>query len=382
MTKLEKLLEELKGYSNIHVVGTSGDEGAEIAAFLVKNGIPFTGHDFASNPSEYLRDIDQADLLFVPQSWYLYEANSPINNLSTPLKTVTQLHYQLFKDQMIGVTGSAGKSTVAAMIHHLIPGSILIGNDRNSGTILDKADEVPPDTWIVTETSNRQLMTLEDSPKIGVITNITPNHVNEHHSLCEYKKIKLKLISSSEHKIVNENLELDQKDIITFTGKNHIEANQNAALAVAEIVGTPGNLENFEPLKQRLELIHETDGLTFYDDRQGTAVDSTIQALHTLEPPITLIFGGANKDMPIEELAKTINEFCELAIGIESPFTSEIAPLLDDLIIVKTMTEAVEEAKKSERPSSVLFSPACEYGPYFAPLKGHEDYLDFPKLCK
>jgi UDP-N-acetylmuramoylalanine--D-glutamate ligase len=230
---------------NIHVVGIAGTEGAATLEFLVeKVGCKkVTAHEQSeerefmksfraahfARPWEdmkpmgrkltqfdqvtyryggtYLTGIDGADIIFVPQSWYLYAQNAPLKELTKKLSSFMRLYFDLFPGKIIGVTGSNGKTTTGNMIYGILErahgvdsgftGSVYFaGNDRRNEQVLNKVDTMKEEDWLVLEISNRHLkVDLGKSPEISVITNITPNHLPEYKDFNEYKKCKESLLS-------------------------------------------------------------------------------------------------------------------------------------------------------------------------------------------
>lgn len=467
--------------SNIHVVGVAGIEGSDIALFLHKIGCQpeqVTLHqlnpeatfqedffkynkgfsqeilqqrfqtildskfpiNFAEN---YLKNVEQTDIIFAPQSWFLYDSNKPLNNHPEKISTITNLYFQLLPCPIVSVTGSNGKSTTTRLIFELINQSSqhkawITGNDRSTPSLLLDLENISPNDFVVTETSNRQLNFLKNhKPFISVITNITENHLTEYPNFQDYIDTKLKLFQnqdSSDHLILNlDNPILEETshkqikpklwttttnhpqhqqascylenetfyfqgeaiitlDEINLIGK-HNHQNILQAITAAKILQIPTQeihhtLNNFFGLPNRCQVVHKTQNITFINDREGTAVDATSQALQSLPKPIIHIFGGENKGMNTETLASHMQQQGVFPIGIDSPFTEEIKSSISSLKTTKTMTEAiklaVETAKNnfSDQKVIILFSPGCEYGPYFNPLPGYEDSEQFNQLAQ
>lgn len=242
---------------NIHIVGIGSAEGSAIAEFLVMNGISsITGHDFSAEadfrkafnnthlslkPKEreealnhllnlpikinfkdhYLEGIENADIVFVSQVWFKYPQNLPIlkdlYDKGVPFKTITNLYFELAPCKIISVTGTNGKTTTSRLINSIFeteyefakrPHSFeaetmeqainkvyFAGNDRQNIQVLDKLGEMKKDDVLILETSSTQLLLNSGiSPHIGVITNITPNHIDDHGSFENYIEAKKNLI--------------------------------------------------------------------------------------------------------------------------------------------------------------------------------------------
>ena len=198
----------------------------------------------------YLEGIEEADLVFVSQVWFKYSQNLPIlqnlKNSGVPFKTITNLYFELAPCKIISVTGTNGKTTTARLINSIFsiwatspsfplsgegiissllrrerlanslsgnkkglssssfpdkggwgvkPKIYFAGNDRQNVQVLDKLNEMTKNDILILETSSTQLLLNSGiSPRIGVITNITPNHLDDHGSFENYIEAKKNLI--------------------------------------------------------------------------------------------------------------------------------------------------------------------------------------------
>ncbi|MEA1936759.1 MAG: UDP-N-acetylmuramoyl-L-alanine--D-glutamate ligase [Patescibacteria group bacterium] len=236
-------LKNLKN-KNIHIVGIGGAEGSAVAEFLAENNISsITGHDFSLRkdfrkafysthlslkPDErekalehlldlpikinfkdhYLEGVENADIVFVSQVWFKYPQNLPIlqnlKNSGVSFKTITNLYFELAPCKIISVTGTNGKTTTARLINNIFEiwaeknnnkKIYFAGNDRQNVQVLDKLNKMTKNDVFILETSSTQLLLNSGiSPYIGVITNITPNHLDDHGSFENYIEAKKNLI--------------------------------------------------------------------------------------------------------------------------------------------------------------------------------------------
>jgi len=358
--------------------------------------------------NNYLNNIEKADLIFAPQSWPLYPQNQKLNPFKDKISSITELYLKLLPKNTIGITGSNGKSSTSFMLHQALTllglKSHLSGNDRRSHPLLCQIQDLKQDEWIVLEISNRQLDQIELSPHIAILLNISENHLDEYNNdISKYIQAKskiFKLQTTKDYCLLNfdndltknladkvpsqlrpyklqlENQNLIVNDFVFPTEKLQIQGNHNysnltAVIQTLQIIGFSNTqinniLPKIKSMPDRQEFISTIDQITYINDRQGTSVDATLQAVENLNHPLTLIFGGANKHMPVKKLANSINKNCVLSIGIQSPFVDDIAPFLNNLKIVNTTEEAFRLAHaKTPKPGTVVFSPACSYGPYF-----------------
>ena len=396
---LDTYLQEIRD-KNIHVVGLSGAEGAAIARFLVKHRINgFTCHDFRSvnefresffashlalTPQEretalkelldlpikvqfkgdYLAGILDADLIFVGQNWFNYSCNTLLfqaREQEVPFFDITRLYFHLAPCPIVGITGTKGKTTTTSLLHQILSlshfRSYLAGNSQYSLQILEKVDAITPEDILVLEISNRQLIDLKKSPKIGIITNIFPDHIKEHGTFSQYRKVKESLFAhqkEDDYAIINFDNEFTRdiadrvmSQVIPFSTKTRFSRNgvfcrdneivisqkgnktillkrsdiqllgvhnlENvlAAAAAACLLGVSPDIIRqgvlgFKGVKNRLELIREAAGVKFYNDMSSTTPSSTMVALKVFSSPVILIAGGEDKGGDYDRLAEII----------------------------------------------------------------------------
>ncbi|MFH1048193.1 MAG: UDP-N-acetylmuramoyl-L-alanine--D-glutamate ligase [Patescibacteria group bacterium] len=382
-----KYIDNLK-FKNIHIIGASGTEGSAVLEFLARNGIKnITAHDFSGDQEElrknffkthlwlkgkekveafaeflklplnlklkdkYLEGILDADIIFAPSSWRLYKPNFPeilkAKEKGIEFSSLTKLYFELAKGKIISITGTKGKGTTSRLIYEILSGMekkrrvFLAGNDRRSAQELDKISKMKKDDILALETSNRQLtIALGRSPDIGVITNISPDHIDEHGSFEKYIEVKKSLFRYAEkdnmavlnydneitknfgeelakrgvnvfffsrkskiergayvenkkiYALGNSVFKLDKLEIcdlgdIKLIGEHNIE-NVLAAVLSGYLAGAKPEqiknaIRNFRGLPHRLEFIGEYGGVKFYDDMASTNPESTIAAIKSLK---------------------------------------------------------------------------------------------------
>jgi len=406
--------EYFQQYKNIHIVGVSGAEGSAVAEFLTDNGIlPITAHDFCSKDefrksfytthlslkpqekekaldrllnspmkinfkSHYLEGIEKADLVFVSQVWFKYSQNMPIlKNLKEkgiPFKTITNLYFELCPCRIISITGTNGKTTVSRIVNNIFriwskvdkkSNIYFAGNDRQNIQVLNKLKEMKKDDVLILETSSTQLLlNTKISPYIGIITNITPNHIDDHGSFRNYIEAKKNLVryqKSKDFAVLNfDNNEtkkiakefknnsflfsrkkrlkngcfiLDNKITVRKNNKNTtllsisdipIPGNHNienvlAAASAAYIYGIDANvikkgISEYPGMKHRIKLLYHINNTKYYDDTQATTPEATIAAIKLFKENIILIAGGDDKGMKYKKLAEEINNKVKLLI--------------------------------------------------------------------
>lgn len=309
----------------------------------------------------------------------------------------------------IAITGSNGKTTTCSLITRILERDgrrVFLGG--NIGTpLIQIAGSNPKFDVLVLELSSFQLQGIKSfKPYIGVLINISPNHLDHHQNLEEYIESKLKLFSNQsaedwavynygdpivsssilkfESKKIpfgmtpNENgvhydgryigFGSDRYDIskMRLIGSHNVE-NCMAAIAATRIFGcNPGLIEDsiveFSPLPHRIEFVREIKGARFYNDSKSTSPGATLRALESFSNPIILISGGKDKGLDygvlrgrIEEKVKHLILFGESRFRMQNELGSIV-----DTSIAASIEDALEKATLNLRSGdTVLFSPAC-----------------------
>jgi UDP-N-acetylmuramoylalanine--D-glutamate ligase len=487
MEKITKFLSELKG-KTVHVIGFSGMESAEMALFLAQEKkISLHLHDFSDKESikkhfrlshsglsneerelklekilalpaqfhfrnEYLAEVKDADFIFVPQSWYLYDQNESLKKFEATKRfmNLTCLYFKLFPGKILAVTGSNGKTTTSNLIAHIFETAenhkklkgkfYFTGNDRRTSQMLTEISDASKDDWLILEVSNRQLrIDLGKSPEIGVITNITPNHLHEYNSWEDYKSAKESLLryTAPEKKtaVLNyddpESLEVMERalcEVFGFSTKKELnigayvsngtvtirhgndtekicdtkdllikgEHNVSNVLAAAGATFLAGiepkiireAVTSFIGVPQRMELIAQINDRDIYNDTAATTPVSTRAAIGSLGGKNILIMGGKSKGVDYGELLKDMSKHIETLILIKSSLSDELneSGLLSELkaITVNTLEEAVKQAwENSKKGQSIIFSPGAEYFSYFQDIMpGYKNFRTYVERLK
>jgi UDP-N-acetylmuramoylalanine--D-glutamate ligase len=445
---------------NIHIIGFAGTEGAALLNYLYQKYPKgqLTAHNFCPEQQflkhfrtahialgkqesleagkaildletveyrfedRYLEGLEEAETIFVPQSWYLYPENEGLKKFKDKFRSITRLYFDLFPGKIIGVTGSNGKTTTTNLIADIMkaayPSTLFSGNDRRSSQVLDQIENADENDWLVLEISNRQLMVdLGKSPDISIITNITPNHLNEYKSFAEYAKGKASMLqyqTEDQWSVLNQDdtesrklMEIDGGETMPFSteeelsrgvfehfgniiikhadkeevvmpvsdfplkGKHNL-SNALAAVAACYLADVPveqiaQSLRSVEAIPQRMELIDTQNGIEYYNDSASTVPESTIAAIESLKTEdnqLFLIAGGRSKGSDYQPLADSIQEHVTQTFLLKSPLDEELK--LADAVSCETLQEAVEQAAAQAKDGDViLFSPAAEYFVYF-----------------
>jgi UDP-N-acetylmuramoylalanine--D-glutamate ligase len=333
--------------------------------------------------------------------------------------TEIELLMKMCPCKVIGVTGSDGKTTTTSLINCILTKAgykTYLGG--NIGTpLFTKLSEITPDDIVVLELSSFQLMGMDISPNIGVITNITPNHLNIHKDYEEYieaKKNIFKYQNENDIVVLNYDNEITNKcsketksKVIFFSRKNKLENGfivdnkiikeckdgirehildtkdvvlrgehnyENIATAFAATNGLVERdiaveaVKEFKPVEHRLEFIKEIDGVKWYNDSVSSSPTRTIAGLNSFDEDIILIAGGYDKNLDYTPIAKPIVEKVKglILIGqtsnkIYEAVKKELEKQNKNLNIYMcdNLEDTVKQAKKVAKENQVvLFSPA------------------------
>ena len=251
----------------------------------------------------------------------------------------TDLFLEAFHNQVIGITGTKGKSTTSTLIYHLIKES---GNDAilagNIGIpILDCVNDINERTIIVYELSAHQLQFINRSPHVGILLNVFEDHLDHFGTFEKYKDAKvnvLRYMSDEDVAVVNndlyravsrqlsavsvdfENYSFDDYNInwedIPLLGE-HNKMNIKAALCACKSYGLSiedlvPHLYTFKSLEHRQEYVGIFKGVKFYNDSISTIPQATIAALKTIKNVNFLLLGGFDRGIDYEPLVTYLKE--------------------------------------------------------------------------
>lgn len=303
------------------------------------------------------------------------------------ISTDTIIFFNQTPAPIIGVTGTKGKSTTAALLAELLrkkyPKVWLLGNIRES--FLDKLPKIKSKDIVVAELSSFQLedlVLIKKSPLIAVITNIFPDHFDRYPSLKDYAQTKTNIFKyqkPTDHLIVNGHDKFLVKLTKKAKAKKHIIKNKNLspleinvalAIQVAKILGVPKKeiartVKNFRGLAGRLEFIGKFKNRVFINDTTATNPTAVLIALKTLKAkyqrPVILIAGGQDKNLDYQEMARVINQKVKKLILLAGSATEKLKKSLKiKFKEVKNMREVVVAAYQLSEPGDlIVLSPGA-----------------------
>ena len=342
-----------------------------------------------------------------------------------PIWGEVELAWQAGKGDVLAITGTNGKTTTTTLLGEIMKYHVLQGSEPkcdqvfvvgNIGTPYTQASlQMTDDTVSVAEISSFQLETIHGfHPAVSAITNITPDHLNRHHTMEEYIRVKericenqtenevcvlnyedpllrefgekagVKVLYFSSLRVLDEGLYLRDGVIemrrggtvipvlavkeLKLPGRHNYE-NVMTAVGMAASYGVPMEeirdvLRSFTAVEHRIEYVAEKGGVVYYNDSKGTNPDAAIKAVEAMDRPTVLIGGGYDKDSDYEDWIRTFpgRVKCLVLVGQTK---EKIARACDrcnftDYVLTETFEEAFDTCvKRAEPGDAVLLSPAC-----------------------
>lgn len=282
-----------------------------------------------------------------------------------PLSNDSQIFMEAVPCPVIGITGSAGKTTTTTLTGRMARAIVQPGQQvwvgGNIGLpLIDHLDQIQAQDIVILEFSSFQLELMTCSPHIGAVLNLTPNHLDRHGTLEAYTAAKARILAFQQ---ANDIAVLSREDpgawalakhvkgglvsfglkrppagstgtcladsaLQLFDGQNahhlmdqsavslrgaHNLQNVLAAYAIAHAAGWPldglaETVQSFTGVEHRLEYIRTLHGVQWYNDSIATAPERTMAAIHAFQEPLVLLLGGRDKNLPWDTLAALIHQ--------------------------------------------------------------------------
>lgn len=384
-----KVMEKLQGNEIEIVTGSLPNELLESAALLVMSpGIP-------------------VDTPFVER----------FRRAGIPVWGEIELAYRYAKGDVIAITGTNGKTTTTALTGKIMEDyygkAYVVGNIGDPYT--DAALDTKNGEVTVAEVSSFQLETIHNfHPRISAILNITPDHLNRHHTMENYaackeavarnqtfadicvlnyeddytrafaKRCPAKVLFFSSGQKLEEGIYLQGEDIMYADGRNvrkllnihemkllglHNVENVMAAIGMALAYGVPEwsvvkSVKEFKAVEHRIEYVATIRGIDYYNDSKGTNPDAAIKGILAMNRKTVLIGGGYDKDSAYDEWIESFGDKVTwlVLLGQTKEKIADCARAhgFENIILTDSLEEAVRvSASKAKEGEAVLLSPAC-----------------------
>ena len=328
-----------------------------------------------------------------------------------------ELGYQVAKGRLIGITGTNGKTTTTTLVGQIMEeyfgNTFVVGNIGNPYTL--EALNTTEDSVTVAEISSFQLETTVDfCPQVSAILNVTPDHLNRHHTMENYAAAKEAIAekqTKNETCVLNYDNEYTRDfgnrckaEVVYFSSSNKLDngyylegeeivfsregevktlmnihdmnlvgmcnvENVMAAIAMSAAMGVPyeniiGTVKRFKAVEHRIEFVATKNGVDYYNDSKGTNPDAAIQGIRAMSKPTILIGGGYDKENEYDEWIEAFDNKVKLFVLIGQT-REKIAQCarkhgFDKIVMADTFEEAMEICiKNANSGDAVLLSPAC-----------------------
>jgi UDP-N-acetylmuramoylalanine--D-glutamate ligase len=304
-----------------------------------------------------------------------------------PLTNDSQVFMDLAPCPVVGITGSAGKTTTTLFVGKIVEGFLgsehcWVGGNIGNPLIIE-VDKIQPNDIAVVELSSFQLELMTTAPRVACILNITPNHLDRHKTMEEYTRAKARILTfqgSTDTAVLNRedpgswNLSEEVKgslisfglkkpesrlagtfmngDMVSFTdgetvqdlfNRNEIQLrgehnllNALAASAVAIGAGLPAEsiqdgIGSLDGVEHRLEFIRTYRKADWYNDSIATAPERSIAAINSFQEPLVLLAGGRDKDLPWRNFVRLVHKRIRYLV-----LFGEAADLIEDNLLAET----------------------------------------------
>ena len=336
-----------------------------------------------------------------------------------PIIGEVELAYQTGAGTVYAITGTNGKTTTTALLGKIMdeyyPEVYVVGNIGTPYTSV--STQMTKNAVTVAEISSFQLETIRAfHPHVSAILNITEDHLNRHHTMEEYIRVKelitenqtmqdvvvlnyedevlrafgekirgqVQVLYFSSQRSLSEGICLEGEEIVLRWKKEEIRIlnvheqhllgmhnyeNIMAAIAMAYCAGVPvdsirQSVKTFRAVEHRIEYVTEIDGVAYYNDSKGTNPDAAIKGIQAMNRPTLLIGGGYDKESSYEDWIRAFDGKVRylVLIGQTKEKIAKAARALGftDIIMEETLEEAVTTCARLARPGdAVLLSPAC-----------------------
>ena len=374
---------------------------------------------FKTGP-DYLKGIDAFDLIIKSPGISLKDIDYPVDRAK--ITSQTDLFLEVYSKQVIGITGTKGKSTTSTLLHSILrragKDAILLGNIGRPA--FNSIEDIHPDTLIVYEMSSHQLEYISVAPHISVLLNLFQEHLDAYSSFRDYQLAKMNILRYQNEEdffiynaddsiisgLVNEfhvrrnyqpfSFENELADgsfirngvimysddcfsqpVLDLNRKRKLKGDHNvknimAVINACKILGIENEIiqegiAGFTGLEHRMEYAGLYQGIHFYNDSIATIPEAAIEAVKALETVDTLILGGFDRGIDYSGLAQYLSASTVRNFIFTGEAGKRIMDLLEPvkkkdhrLFLVQKFDDFLDLALKHTLPGAIcLLSPAA-----------------------
>ncbi len=339
-----------------------------------------------------------------------------MRDMGIPIWGEIELAYTYGKGDVLAITGTNGKTTTTALLGKIMKNYkesvYVVGNIGNPYTTV--ALDMTKDSVAVAEVSSFQLETIHEfRPCVSAILNITPDHLNRHHTMEAYiaakediaknqtgkdtcvlnyedavlrefgENVNAEVLYFSSQRTLEKGVYLENGNIIYKVDEEvclchvnelkllgtHNYENVMAAAAMAAAYGVPMDIirktvKEFAGVEHRIEFVCEKNGVAYYNDSKGTNPDAAIKGIQAMNRPTFLIGGGYDKNSEFEEWIEAFDGKVKklVLLGQTREKIADAARNVgfEEIVMTDSLEEAVNVCAKAAEPGdAVLLSPAC-----------------------
>jgi len=396
-------LKQAGGFASVTIADQAGAEPQEPSIRVL------------SGPS-YMDTLDDYDLIFKSPGIVL--PKDP-ENYSCRFTSQMEVFFEAYRDRIIGITGTKGKSTTTTLLYHILKENgrdvVLAGNIGIPA--FDILEDIHADTRIICELSCHQLEYIHVSPHVAVLLNIHEEHLDHYKTLERYVHSKQQIylhqkpqdllfcgldvlpakntchssiytvsdrFSTADVLLSGTRIRFEQGDYRIPADEIHLLGHHNHLdiafdYAICHTLGLSDEefdraLKTYEPLPHRLHYLGEKDGVRYYDDSISTICETTIQALKSIPSVGCVLIGGMDRGIDYSDLITFLSQDQVPHIILMAATGKRIYEEISEnypafcspkrLVLVDTLEEAVKKAQKlTPRGSACVLSPAAaSYG--------------------
>ncbi|MCR5179110.1 MAG: UDP-N-acetylmuramoyl-L-alanine--D-glutamate ligase [Lachnospiraceae bacterium] len=421
----------LSGVGAVHLLNNAGakpvllDENDKLTADDIRVKLEESDRDKTGIVIGKLAELDLSAYSFaavVPSPGVPLDtpAFDRIRNAGIPVWSEIELAYRFSRGRLAAITGTNGKTTTTTLVGEIVKAAFGEERTRVVGNIGFSYAAAAPgtndDTVTVAEISSFQLEAVEEfHAQVSAILNLTPDHLNRHHTMEEYMRCKsnvtnrqtgddvcvlnydneytrefgekhcpAKVLWFSSHEALQEGIFLDGETIMMARGGDkaalmgtremHLVGRCNAenvmaAIGIAISLGVSLGVildvvRAFRAVEHRIEYVTTKNGVDYYNDSKATNPDAAIQGIEAMSRPTILLGGGYDKGNTFDEWIEAFGDKVKLLVlmGTTKEKIAECAKThgFDAVVLVDSKEEALELIKKNAEPGdAVLLSPAC-----------------------